>query len=251
MKSPHNVVVFGATSAIAQAVARRLVEHGCNLFAVGRNPEKLNAVVDDLRVRRGPNQLVAGRHADLDRVEEHAALFDASVHALGGVDTVIIAHGSLPDQLECEVSIPLMLAQIHTNAISAVALAAAAAQRLQAGGGGQIVAIGSVAGDRGRQSNYVYGAAKGMLALFLQGLRNSLDARGVHVLTVKPGFVDTPMTAGFTKKGFLWATPDRVASDIVRAMFRRKDVIYTPGFWRWIMLCINHVPERIFKRMRL
>ena len=251
MSVAQNVLIFGATSAIAQAVARRLQQQGCQLYLVGRNPDKLQALLDDLRVRAGPGQAAAGMQADLDRVDGHAALFDAAQAALGGIDTVIIAHGSLPDQAECEASVPQMLAQIHTNGISAVALAAQAAQRLQAQGHGQIVAIGSVAGDRGRQSNYVYGAAKGMLALFLQGLRSRLAARGVHVLTVKPGFVDTPMTASFADKGLLWASPDRVAADIVRAMGRRRDVLYTPWFWRWILLIIQHVPERVFKRLKL
>ncbi len=110
--------------------------------------------------------------------------------------------------------------------------------------------IGSVAGDRGRQSNYVYGTAKGALALFLQGMRNRLSKRGVQVLTIKPGFVDTPMTASFPK-GPLWATPDKVAEDIEKAIDKRRDVLYTPGFWRLIMLIIKSVPEAIFKRLSL
>lgn len=247
----QRVLMFGATSAIAQATARLLVEQGCSLYAVGRNVGKLTALLDDLRVRAAPGCVVDGCSADLDAVEEHPALFEAAASALGGMDTVFIAQGTLPDQAACEASIPLALAQIHTNALAPIALAARAANMLQEQGRGMIVAIGSVAGDRGRQSNYVYGASKGMLALFLQGLRNRLARSGVHVLVVKPGFVDTPMTAAFDKKGLLWATPEQVARGIVRAMRRRSDVAYVPGFWWPIMAIIRCIPERVFKRLKL
>lgn len=245
----QNIVIFGANSAIAQATARLLVQRGCNVFAVGRNADKLEAVLADLRVRCGPGQQVAGAQADLDRIEGHAALFDSAAQALGGLDTVLIAHGVLPEQADCEASVDALLAALHTNGTSAVALAALAAKRLQRGG--CIAAIGSVAGDRGRQSNYAYGAAKGMLGLYLQGLRNRLYREGIHVLTIKPGFVDTPMTAGIARKGLLWASPERIAEGIVRALERRRDVAYLPWFWRPIMLIIQHIPERVFKRLSL
>ena len=114
-----------------------------------------------------------------------------------------------------------------------------------------IIAISSVSGDRGRQGNYVYGAAKGGLSIFLQGLRNRLAKTPVHVLTVKPGFVATPMTEGRLDGLFWVATPDKVAADIVRAYRQKKDVLYTPFFWRWIMLAVRSIPERIFKRLKL
>ena len=245
----HNVLVFGATSAIAHATARRLVERGCQVFAVGRNEDKLAAVLADLRVRGGPGRNIAGVRADLDDLASYGALYAAAKQELGSIDVVLIAHGSLPDQKACEASPEALLAALHTNATSAIVLASMAAEHVA--DGGTIAAIGSVAGDRGRQSNYVYGAAKGMLALFLQGLRNRLAGRGIQVLTIKPGFVDTPMTAGFERKGLLWASPDRVAAGIVRAIERRRDVVYLPWFWRPIMLVIQHVPERVFKRLSL
>lgn len=251
MMCTKNVLMFGATSAIAQATARLLVQQGCGLYAVGRNPQKLHALIDDLRVRAAPGQRIEGMVGDLDDLAQHASLFDAAWQTLQGIDTVFIAHGTLPDQSACETSVALTLAQIHTNALSAIALAAEAATRLQAQGAGMIVAIGSVAGDRGRQSNYAYGASKGMLALYLQGLRNRLAPKGVHVLTIKPGFVDTPMTAAFDKKGLLWATPEQVAKGITRAMRKQRDVVYLPWFWRWIMLVIRSIPERVFKRLTL
>jgi short-subunit dehydrogenase len=131
-----------------------------------------------------------------------------------------------------------------------IALATVLANRFEAQRSGSIAVISSVAGDRGRQSNYVYGAAKGAVTLLLQGLRNRLSKSGVQVLTIKPGFVDTPMTAEF-KKGALWAKPDDIAHGIVSAIDRRRDVVYLPGFWRLIMLIIRHIPEPIFKRMSL
>ncbi len=245
----RNVLIFGATSAIAHATARRMVARGCHVFAVGRNPDKLDALLADLRVRAGPQQIIAGAQADLDRIDGHRALFDAAMQALGGIDTVLIAHGVLPEQSACEQSVEALLAALHTNGSSAIALAAEAARRLSSPG--TIAAIGSVAGDRGRQSNYAYGAAKGMLDRYLQGLRNRLRARSIQVLMVKPGFVDTPMTAGFARKGPLWASADRIAGGIVAAIERRRDVVYLPWFWRPIMLIVQHIPERVFKRLSL
>ena len=141
--------------------------------------------------------------------------------------------------------------EIETNALSLISLATLAANRFEAEKRGVIAAIASVAGDRGRASNYVYGAAKGMVAIFLSGLRNRLARSGVAVVTIKPAFVDTPMTASFEKKGLLWAKPDAVAAGIVRAIDRRADVVYLPGFWRLIMLVIRHIPEAAFKRLSL
>jgi short-subunit dehydrogenase len=177
-------------------------------------------------------------------------MLEAATSALGGLDVALIAHGTLPDQKACEASVALTLKEIDNNGLSVVALATLLGEKFEAQGHGTLAVIGSVAGDRGRQSNYVYGAAKGMVSLFLQGLRNRLAKKGVQVLTIKPGFVDTPMTASFPK-GALWAQPDDIARGILRAIGQGKDVVYLPGFWRLIMLIIRHVPERIFKRLSL
>ncbi len=245
------IVIFGGTSAIAECAARLWVARGCSVFLVGRNAEKVEAICDDLRVRAGPSQKIGSAVADLNDHEKHAALVKSAEDELGGLDVALIAHGSLPNQTECEKSVAQTLAEINTNALSVLSLLTVMANYFEPRGNGAIVAISSVAGDRGRKSNYVYGAAKGLVTLFMQGLRNRLAAKGVVVVTIKPGFVDTPMTKDFEKKGFLWAKPETIAAGIVQAEERRSDVVYLPWFWRYIMLIIRHIPERIFKRLSL
>jgi short-subunit dehydrogenase len=247
----QRIFILGATSAIATACARRWVSEGANLFVVGRDPAKLDALIADLRVRATQDQRIEGAQADLDVIDRHEDLFHEAEVALGGLDVVLIAHGTLPDQTACQQSVALTLSEIHTNALSVIALASLAANRFEQQGAGALAVISSVAGDRGRQSNYVYGASKGMVSLYLQGLRNRLARRRVSVTTIKPGFVDTPMTAGFEKKGLLWAQPETIAKGIVRAIADGRDEAYLPGFWRLIMLVIRHIPESIFKRMSL
>ena len=244
----QKILIIGATSAIAEATARRWAAHGAALFLVGRSQSRLEAVADDLRVRGAAN--VASFVMDARDTAAHDAMFAAAESALGGLDVALIAHGSLPDQRACEVSVELTVKEIETNALSVIALATRLAECFEKQGSGTLAVISSVAGDRGRQSNYVYGAAKGMVSLFMQGLRNRLARKGVRVITIKPGFVDTPMTAAFPK-GALWAKPDAIARGIVRAVDRGADEVYLPGFWRLIMFVIRHVPERVFKKMSL
>ncbi len=245
----RNILIIGATSAIAEATARRFAASGARFYLVGRNAEKLAAIARDLEIRSG--QPVQCESLDLDRLEQHPALLDRAAQALGGIDIALIAHGTLPDQIACQQSVAVTLAAIHTNALSVISFATLLANTFEARGQGTLVVIGSVAGDRGRQSNYVYGAAKGMVGLFLQGLRNRLDGKGIQIITVKPGFVDTPMTVSFEKKGPLWAQPDQIARGIVAAVEHRRHVVYLPWFWRWIMVVIRHIPEGVFKRMKL
>lgn len=247
----QRIVIFGATSAIASACARLWVAQGNSLFLVGRNQTKLKNQLADLRVRSILDQAIDGMDADLNNIDQHDSLFDRAEAALGGIDIVLVAQGCLPDQSDCEQSVALTMDMLQTNALSPVSLLTIAANRLEAQGSGVIGMINSVAGDRGRQSNYVYGAAKGMVALFMQGLRNRLAHKGVAVVTIKPGFVDTPMTAHFENKGSLWAQPETIAKDIVHAIEKRLSVVYTPWIWRWIMLIIRHIPEIIFKRLSL
>ena len=244
----ERIVVFGATSAIAQAVARRFAARGARLHLVGRDAAKLEAVRADLAARGAPS--VTAAIADLDDIARHRGLVDGAEAALGGVDAALIAQGTLSDQQACEADFERTAAEWRTNFIAPASLAAELANRFEARGAGTIAVIGSVAGDRGRKSNYVYGTAKGALAIFLQGLRGRLHDKGVAVVTVKPGFVDTPMTASF-RKGLLWASPDKIAAGIVRAMERGTPEAYLPWFWWPILFILRHVPERIFVKLKI
>ena len=244
----RKILIVGATSAIAEATARLWAERGDALFLVGRRPERLAKIAADLRLRGASR--AAFLEMDACAVAEHVAMLDAARAALGGLDVALIAHGSLPDQGACEASVETTLKEIETNGLSVIALATRLGNLFEAQGGGALAVIGSVAGDRGRQSNYVYGAAKGMVGIFLQGLRNRLSKKGVQVLTIKPGFVDTPMTAAFPK-GALWAKPEFVAKGIVAAIDKKRDEVYLPAFWRPIMAVIKHIPESVFKRLSL
>ena len=244
----RKVLIVGATSAIAEAVARLLAAQGDLLYLVGRRAEALEAIAADLRVRGAAR--VQTEVMDANAIERHAALLDNADVALGGLDTVLIAHGTLSDQAACQQSVALTFQELHTNTLSVIALLTLIANHFEAQRVGTIAVISSVAGDRGRQSNYVYGTAKAAVSTFLSGLRQRLYKSGVQVVTIKPGFVDTPMTRDFSK-GLLWAKPERVARDIVRAMENGKDVVYTPGFWWAIMQLIKSIPEFVFRRLSL
>jgi hypothetical protein len=248
MSHPRRVLICGATSAIASEAARCFAASHDVLFLAARNPDKLSAIADDLRVRGATR--VETALVDFDDTSRHQALIDECVQRLGGIDAVLIAHGTLPDQHACQASFAAARAELETNFLSVASLLTVAGNYCERQRAGVIAVISSVAGDRGRQSNYVYGAAKGAVSIFLQGLRNRLHASGVHVITIKPGFVDTPMTAGFAKN-FLWADAATVGRGVYRAISRGSDVAYLPWFWRPIMLLIRLVPERVFKRLRL
>src|SRR5215467_13056020 len=196
-------------------------------------------MAEDLRVR-GAAQ-VETIALDANEMPRHESALAQAERALGGLDTVLIAHGTLPDQQACQSSVEATIEAFTTNTLSAISLLTLIANRFEQQRTGTIAVISSVAGDRGRQSNYVYGTAKSALSTFTQGLRNRLSRSGVSVVTIKPGFVDTPMTAAF-KKGALWATPQAVARSIHRAMTKGQDIVYTPWFWRWIMAIIRAVP---------
>ena len=251
MNSLKRVIIFGATSAIAEHTARQLVAQGASLYCIGRNQQKLDAIIEDLRVRAGDNQQIDRAVADLTDSSQHQALIEAAEAYLGAVDGVLVAHGTLPDQGACQADVARMREEVETNALSVMSLLTLLANRFEKQRRGVIAVISSVAGDRGRQSNYVYGAAKGMVSIFAQGLRNRLAKSNVDVVSIKPGFVDTPMTAEFDKSGPLWAKPDRVAAGIIKAMQKGRGDVYLPWFWWGIMQIIKHIPEAIFKRLSL
>lgn len=245
------VLVFGATSAIAEAALRELVARGTSVYCIGRDRARLDALLADLRVRAGPAPVIAGEAADLLDTARHPALFAAAETHFGQPDAVLIAHGVLPDQAQAEASVDVALAAIAVNATSVVSLLTIAAGLFEARGSGVIAVITSIAGDRGRRSNYVYGSAKSLLSSFLQGLRLRLEPAGVRVLNIKPGFVRTPMTAHLPQKGPLWADAAPVGASIARAMERRSGIVYVPWFWYWIMLIIRHMPEPLFRKLRI
>jgi len=242
------VLIIGATSAIALAVARIYAARGDALFLVGRKAEALTAISADLQVRGACSVGIAT--LDANDLAAHEGMLERARESLGRLDTVLIAYGTLSDQKACERSAELTVKELNNNAVSVVALLTRVAELLAAERAGSIAVISSVAGDRGRQSNYVYGSAKALLTTFLSGLRQRLQKVGVAVITVKPGFVDTPMTATFPK-GPLWAKPQQVAAGIVRAIDRCTPVVYLPPFWHAIMFIIRAIPEAIFVRLSL
>jgi decaprenylphospho-beta-D-erythro-pentofuranosid-2-ulose 2-reductase len=244
----RRILIMGATSAIAEATARKFARRGDALFLVARNAQRLQAIAEDLTVRGA--HMVRTCALDARDMDRYPALLQAAAEQMGGIDAALIAHGTLSDQAACQSSIDLLVQEFITNALSCMALCTLLANRFEAQRAGVIAVISSVAGDRGRQSNYAYGSAKAAITAFASGLRQRLYSKGVGIVTIKPGFVSTPMTAAF-KKGMLWAAPETVATSIVRAMDRGTPVIYTPGFWRPVMWIIKAVPESIFRRLKL
>lgn len=239
----REIVVIGATSAVAQAAIRLWAVRGAALVLVGRNQDALDRVAADARVRGAASVSThAGDLADLVFIESLCATTTPAV--------ALVAHGSLTDSAHAETSAEYLDYELTLNFVSAAQWMQRLALASERAGGGTVVAISSVAGDRGRGSNHAYGAAKAGLTAFCSGLRARMATRGVHVVTVKPGFIDSPMTAHITKKGALWATPEAIAEGILKAIDRQRDVVYLPGFWALIMLIIKHVPERIFKRLK-
>jgi short-subunit dehydrogenase len=237
------VLILGATSAIAQAAARVWAKRGAELFLVARNGGRLSAVADDLRARGGKALTLA---QDLNDSSQHEALVENALMAMGSIDVVLVAQGLLGDAEARDSDPDAAELILRTNLVAPVRLLTLLSPRLRAGA--CIAAISSVAGERGRAKVGVYGASKAGLDSFLSALRQHLRGRGVRVLTVKPGFVDTPMTAGM-KKNFLFTSPAATGRGIVRAVDRGRDVVYLPWYWRFVMLIIRAIPERIFKRL--
>ena len=246
----ERLLIIGATSAIAHALARRRAARGDRFFLVARDAAALSAHAEDLRARGAA--AVECEVLDANDTPRHAAVIERAFAVFGGFDAVLVAHGVLPDAAAVQASAEAALASFDTNARSVIALLTPIANRLEAQKRGVIGVIGSPAGERGRASNYVYGAAKAAVAVFASGLRQRLRPAGVRVLTIVPGFVATPMTAGIERRsGPLWATPERVAEDIDSALRGGFGTVYTPGFWRWIMFAVRSVPERLFARLKM
>lgn len=244
----QRVLILGATSPIARELAARFAREGANLFLAARDVEEVSRVAADLKVRDGVAACVGAFEAsDFDG---HPAFVQRAVDELGGLDGVVLCFGSLGDEELARHDAAEDLRIINHNFVGAASILALVAERLEAQRSGFIIVLGSVAGDRGRRKNYSYGSAKGALALFAQGLRGRLACAGVHVMTVKLGYVDTRMTWG--RPGvFLSLSPHDAAEKIHAAWRRKANVVYVPAFWRAIMTAVRIIPERLFKRLNV
>jgi short-subunit dehydrogenase len=236
-------IIFGANSAIATAYARGIAAQGADIVIAARSSARLGALADDLKVRGA--RAVHTLEFDAAHPESFPAAIETAWQHLGQIDVALIAFGTLSNQERCSKDPAELRRELETNVMGTLPLAEQIVERLEKQKSGTLAVISSVAGDRGRASNYAYGAAKAALTTFASGLRQRTHGSGVNVLTIKPGFVDTPMTAQFPKGG-LWAKPEDVARDISKAIANRRAVIYTPWFWWIIMTVIRVLPERIF-----
>ena len=257
-----NIVIIGANSAIAKATARLYAEEGAGLFLIGRDGDRLQQLAADLRVRGA--SAVHNLQLDLAETGRHARALEQAAEALPRIDAVLICYGDLPDQDQVALDSEAAQDALTVNGTSQVSLLSAAARTLAAQAEASqsdrdanglsfpavIAAVTSVAGDRGRQTNYVYGAAKALVSTYLQGLRGRMLPYNVHVVDIRPGLVDSPMTAHL-EKGPLWSSPQQVARCIQRGIAKRRYTVYAPGYWRLIMFIIRCIPESLFKRLKI
>lgn len=241
-------VVVGATRGMGRALARRLAERGASLYLLGRNAEELEASARDLEAR-GAARPVATALLELGRTEGFSAALAGADRALGGFDTVVITAGDFASQDELAGSPERLARLLHVNFTATAVFCQMAAEQLAARGGGTLCAFSSVAGDRPRRSNYLYGASKAGLSAFLEGLGLAYGNRGVKVICVRPGFVRTGMTAGLPAPPFA-GEPDPVSRIVLRAMDQGRPVAYAPPIWRWVMLVIRALPRAVMRRLR-
>ena len=244
------VLILGPNSGIGRAIAHELARTGRQLILAGRDTRQIHTMAADLHIRYGIQAAI--RSFDALDFASHQAFFEACLDGKERLAGIILCFGAMSDQTDAERDFSLAKQMIDVNYSAYVSILNLAASYFKRRRSGFICAISSVAGDRGRKSNFIYGSSKAALSTYLQGLRNDLSSSGVNVITVKPGFVDTKMTWGLIKPNSpLVASPRKVAVDILRAIENRRDVQYTPRFWWWIMMVIKLIPERIFKRMSL
>ena len=240
-------IILGATSSMARAFARKVAAEGAGVLLAGRDMDDLTVQAADAKVRGA--RMAEAVAFDARAPEGFQSLIDRLAQEEGELNAAVFV-GSMPAQSEIDADPGLIDGTVTDSFTGPARFLQMLAPLMEARGGGTVVGVGSVAGDRGRIGNYVYGAAKAGFATYLSGLRNRLTRAGGHVVTVKPGFVDTSMTWGLPGL-FLVATPEAVAEDLWKAVRKRKNVIYTPFFWRYIMLIIRHIPEPIFKKMKI
>jgi decaprenylphospho-beta-D-erythro-pentofuranosid-2-ulose 2-reductase len=244
----RRILVLGATSGIAEAVCRIWAERGESLFLVARNEDKLAVVAADMHTRGAA--YVDSAVANLDDTAIHSELLAHAINSLAGLDVAFLALGVLGDQTKAERNFSEAAQILHTNLLAPVSLLTWLGNYCAQRRSGTIAVLSSVAGERGRKSNYVYGSSKAGLTAFVDGLRNRIDREGVRVMTIKPGPVKTAMTAGMKGCG-KFADVEVVAAALVKAIDRGTDIVYVPGIWRVIMAVIRSIPERIFKKLDL
>jgi len=239
-----NVLILGATSDMAQAIAKKYAAEGWSLTLAALEPDLLELIASDLRVRSKMN--IQALEFDALDFSSHRNFYESLETK---PDAVICVFGYMGDQMLARTDIDEASKTININFTGAVSILNIVAADFENRGSGSIIGISSVAGDRGRQSNYIYGSAKAGFTAYLSGLRNRLAKSGVHVMTVKPGFCRTKMTENLELPAALTATPEQVANAVFKGLEKKRNTVYTLWMWRWIMLIIRHIPEAIFKKM--
>lgn len=242
------VMIFGACSAIVSETAKLLAKSGAELCLFDLSLKRLEIVKDDiLSYYKTTIHINEFSVEDIDKFPEY---FKLAIEQMGSIDTVIIGYGTLPKQLEIQNDIKSIQNEININFSSIALLSTLAVEIFEQQELGTLAVISSVAGDRARKSNYIYGTAKGAVSLYLQGLRNRTSSKNINIITIKPGFVDTPMTKD-VDKNILFSKPIDIAKGIVKSIDNKSDIVYLPSFWRLVMFIIKHIPERIFKKLSL
>lgn len=247
MSTFQNIVAFGATSAICMATLRLFAKPGSNFYLIGRNMQKLKLCQQDLEARGAS---VSSHSIDFNNTSEIQQSLVDSKEKLKNIDLVIAAHGVLHPQAELDTDLALCLESIQTNYTSCALITVAAAQILEQQNHGTLAVFSSVAGDRGRKSNYFYGASKSAINTLLEGLDSRFHNQPINIVTIKPGMVDTPMTEDF-EKGILWATPEQIAQAAYKGIIKGDRLIYAPKYWRSIMLVIRMIPRAIMARLSI
>ena len=246
-QTPQTWIILGATSSMARALSRALAEKGHALLLAGRDIDDIARLAADCRSRGAT--LAEAVAFDARKPETFTPLIEKLADQESLLNAAVFV-GTMPEQASIDADPSLVDGTVIDSFSGPARFLQMMAPLIEARGGGCVVGVGSVAGDRGRVGNYVYGAAKAGFHTYLSGLRNRLNRSGAHVVTVKPGFVDTAMTWGIEGM-FLVAPPEKVAADILRAVEKKRNVIYTPFFWRYIMLIIRSIPEPIFKKLSI
>lgn len=241
-------VVLGGTNGQGRAVARLLAERGDAVFVLGRDAEEAEKSAADLAARHPQKKNVGSAKLDLERPDDFVKALDEADAALGGFDTVIVTAAMFATQEQLEADPELVRRLTTVNYAHTVVFCEHARKRLLARGGGTLAVFSSVAGDRGRKPIVIYGSTKAALSAYLEGLDHKFHAQGLHVLTVKPGFVKTGMTAGLKPPPFA-GEPEQVARDVVKAIERKRAVLYTPFMWRWVMLVIRWLPRFVMRKI--